>query len=149
MMHSTYCSKSWTDINIDFESRTLRHCCKAEGHEFPETLTEEFISMNTNIKERRQKSLDNLAHSDCITCWKDYSKGNSAYRDWANTWVDPVIELQENNFPNDTDRHIYYIEIKTDSTCDLACIYCSYSSSSKIAQEEGRVLENKTKEEDY
>ena len=24
----TLCSKSWTDLNIDFSKRKLRHCCK-------------------------------------------------------------------------------------------------------------------------
>jgi len=80
----TYCSKSWTDINIDFELRELRHCCKARPYQFPDVLTEEFISRGPGIQERRQQSLINIAHRDCDHCWNDYAKGNSAYKDWAN-----------------------------------------------------------------
>jgi hypothetical protein len=147
MTYSTYCSKSWTDINLDFETRTLRHCCKAEGHEFPETLTEQFISIDSIIQERRQQSLDKVAHSDCNSCWKDYAKGNSAYRDWANRWTEDFINNHKTVLGDDS--FVHYIEVKPDSTCDLACIYCSYTSSSKIAQEEGVKVEVKTKEEDY
>ena len=147
MTYSTYCSKSWTDINLDFETRTLRHCCKAEGHEFPETLTEQFISIDSIIQQRRQQSLDKVAHSDCNSCWKDYAKGNSAYRDWANRWTDDFINNHKTVLGDDS--FIHYIEVKPDSTCDLACIYCSHTSSSKIAQEEGVKIESKTKEEDY
>jgi hypothetical protein len=147
-MTTTYCSKSWTDINIDFESRTLRHCCKAQGHSFPDQLTEQFISLGDVVKERRQQSLNNVAHSDCNSCWNDYSKGNSAYRDWANRWDDVFIKNHK-TILNDDDKFIHYIEIKPDRTCDLACIYCSATSSSKIAQEEGVIIEDATNEDDY
>lgn len=146
-MNTTYCSKSWTDINIDFESRTLRHCCKAKGHSFPEQLTEQYISVSDIIQQRRTQSLENVAHDDCSSCWNDYEKGNSAYKDWANRWDDVFIKTAKDKL-ND-DKFISYIEIKTDRTCDLACIYCSASSSSKIAQEEGLPIEDNTKEDDY
>lgn len=147
-MNTTYCSKSWTDINIDFESRTLRHCCKAEGHSFPEKLTEQYISLGDIVKERRQQSLQNIAHSDCNSCWDNYAKGNSAYRDWANRWDDTFLKNNEWRI-NDDDKFIHYVEIKTDRTCDLACLYCSAGSSSKIAQEEGVTIEDATNEDDY
>ena len=143
----TYCSKSWTDINIDFELRELRHCCKARPYQFPDVLTEEFISRGPGIQERRQQSLINIAHRDCDHCWNDYAKGNSAYKDWANKWDNDYIE-KHRQYLND-DRFVYYVEIKTDNTCDLACLYCSPNSSSKIAQEENIPIISKTKEHDY
>jgi hypothetical protein len=143
----TYCSKSWTDINIDFENRMIRHCCKAVSYQFPETLTEDFISMSAGIQERRVQSLDNIAHNDCKQCWNDYDKGNSAYRDWANKWDDSFMEHHKPLLVSD--RFIHYIEIKTDNTCDLACLYCSAGSSSKIAQEEGKVIKDLATEHDY
>ena len=146
-MKSTYCSKSWTDINIDFESRILRHCCKAKSYDFPTTLTEQFISSSDLIKNRRAVSLQNIAHDDCSACWNDYNKGNSAYRDWANRWDDNYLKINKDSL--DTDSHVYYVEIKTDRICDMACLYCSSSSSSKIAQEEGQPYDDNTKDEDY
>jgi len=145
-MKSTYCSKSWTDINIDFESRVLRHCCKAKSYPFPSVLTEQFISASDLIKNRRAVSLQNIEHDDCSACWNDYSKGNSAYRDWANKWDDK--HMTSNIISND-DSHVYYVEIKTDRTCDMACLYCSPVSSSKIAQEEGQPYTDNTSDDDY
>lgn len=144
MIKKTFCSKSWTDINIDFESRKLKHCCKAKIYDFPDVLTEEFISMNANIQQRRRQSLQNIAHSDCSTCWLEYNNGNSAYRDWANTWSEEQL-----SFVDDSDKYINYIEIKTDRTCDMSCIYCASWSSSKIAQEQNEPYLDKTKEHDY
>lgn len=146
-MNSTYCSKSWTDINIDFESRILRHCCKANPYNFPSVLTEQFISASDLIKNRRAVSLRNEAHEDCSACWNDYAKGNSAYRDWANRWNDQYI--QKNKESLNDDSHVYYIEVKTDRTCDMACLYCSSVSSSKIAQEEGEPYIDNTRDADY
>jgi len=146
-MKSTYCSKSWTDINIDFESRTLRHCCKSKPQMFPNDLTEEFISNNKAIKERRAVSLLNIAHDDCSACWKDYEKANSAYRDWANRWDDSFIKNNKDSLSSDS--HVYYIEIKPDRICDMACLYCGPESSSKIAQEEGVIYIDKTNNRDY
>jgi organic radical activating enzyme len=147
-MTTTYCSKSWTDINIDFETRTIKHCCKATVYQFPEVLTEEFISNSAGIKERRQQSLTNISHLDCQSCWNDYSKGNSAYRDWANRWTDDFVETNKEKI-GDSDQYINYIEIKTDRICDMSCIYCSSWSSSKVSQEQNEPYEDKTKEHDY
>ena len=147
MTMTTYCSKSWTDINIDFENRLIRHCCKSVPYEFPVSLTKEFISLSPNIVNRRQDTLNNVAHHDCISCWNDYDKGQSAYRDWANQWTEAFVNANKNNL--NTDKHIHYIEIKTDNTCDMACLYCSSFSSSKIAQEEGQPVLDKTNEQDY
>ena len=143
----TYCSKSWTDINIDFQNRMIRHCCKAVNYEFPETLTEDFISMSAGIQRRRKESLEGIANHDCKQCWEDYDKGNSAYRDWANKWDDSFLTHHRQMMSSD--RFIHYIEIKTDNICDLACLYCSSHSSSKIAQEESVITHDKTKENDY
>lgn len=143
----TYCSKSWTDINIDFESRNLRHCCKAIPYKFPQELTVDFISNSALIQERRSQSLLGVAHADCKQCWDDYDKGNSAFRDWANNWKDDYIDHHRQILMDD--RHINYVEIKTDRICDMSCIYCSPGSSSKIAQEEGISYIDNTIQPDY
>jgi len=147
MQMQTYCSKSWTDINIDFENRTVKHCCKANHYSFPDTLTPEFISNSPQIKARRIASIQNIAHSDCSSCWNDYNKGNSAFRDWANKWSSSYI--QNNADILDDDRHVHYIEIKTDRICDMSCIYCSSWSSSKISQEQGEPYQDFTRQSDY
>jgi hypothetical protein len=147
MINETFCSKSWTDVNINFESRLVSHCCKAVPHSFPDKLTEDFISNNSFIIDRRLGSLQNIPHIDCNNCWNDYDKGNSAFREWANKWDSAFIQQTKDSLHDD--RHTYYIEIRPDRTCDMSCIYCWSGNSSKIAQEEGVAVEDNTKEEDY
>lgn len=148
--HTTYCSKSWTDINIDFETRSLRHCCKAQPETFPIKLDLKFINNSDNIQQRRLDSLNNIEHPDCSDCWDNYRDTNSAYKDWVNKWDDDYISknrslLEQKN----SDQFTHYIEIKTDKTCDMSCIYCSSFSSSKIAQEEGIEILDSTNKNDY
>jgi len=145
MIDNTYCSKSWTDVNINFELRSVSHCCKAMPHQFPDKLTENFISRNEFITDRRIVSLKNITHTDCNNCWNDYNKGNSAFREWANKWDSSFIKNKDLT----DDKHINYIEIRPDRTCDMSCIYCWSGSSSKIAQEEGITINDNTNEDDY
>ena len=147
MSEETYCSKSWTDVNINFELRSVSHCCKALPHEFPDKLTEDFISRNEFITDRRIVSLKNIKHTDCSNCWNDYDKGNSAFKEWANKWDNSFIENKKSSLSSDS--HVSYIEIRPDRICDMSCIYCWSGSSSKIAQEEGINIVDNTKEEDY
>ena len=42
MAYSTACSKSWTDVNVDFKRGTIGHCCKSVYYDFPDEYTSEF-----------------------------------------------------------------------------------------------------------
>jgi pyruvate-formate lyase-activating enzyme len=142
----TYCSKSWTDININFYNRTLRHCCKSAEYQFPEQLTVDFINNSTEIQQRRSQSLQGIAHADCASCWKSLAATGSAYRDWMNSWDDHYVTDNRTKL-NDSAAKI--IDIELDTTCDMSCLYCFADTSSKIAQEEGVEVKSKFNEQDY
>ena len=42
-MNNTLCSRSWTDVNIDFFNGSVRHCCKSQEEKLPKNLTIDFI----------------------------------------------------------------------------------------------------------
>lgn len=142
----TYCSKSWTDININFYNRTLRHCCKSAEYPFPEQLTVDFINHSAQIQTRRTQSLQGVAHADCASCWKSLDSTGTAYRDWMNVWDSQFVEQQQHNLK---DNAVRIIDIELDNTCDMSCIYCFADTSSKIAQEEGIASKSKFDEHDY
>lgn len=142
----TICSKSWTDVNIDFKNRLLRHCCRSEPYDFPENLAVDFLNNSENIQQRRIESLAGIESQDCIGCWRDYAKGNSAYKDWMNRWDDQFVTAHKQTL---NDSYTSYVDIELDATCDMSCLYCSSICSSKIAQEEGVVVEDKSKDFDY
>jgi organic radical activating enzyme len=142
----TYCSKSWTDININFYNRTLRHCCKSVEYQFPDQLTVDFINNSTGIQQRRRQSLQGIAHSDCASCWKSLAATGSAYRSWMNVWDDQFIESRHTAI---SDNAVRMIDVELDNTCDMSCLYCFADASSKIAQEEGGITKSKFNEHDY
>ena len=137
----TACSKSWTDVNIDFKNRLLRHCCKAQPYKLPDSYTIDFFDNSNYIQQRRKDTLAGIQHLDCVECWRDINNGNGAYKDWMNKW---------DNFDgaNPAIPQVNYIDIELDNTCDLSCLYCSHVCSSKIAQEEGRTVQDNTRAQD-
>lgn len=141
MKHPTACSKSWTDVNINFKKRKLGHCCSSVYREMPDIITPDYFDNNKGIQERRQDTLNNIQHPDCIMCWDDVNSGNKPFKDWMNTWED--FTHAKPNIPQ-----VNYIEIELDNTCDLSCLYCSPEHSSKIAQEEGVKVKNKFSQND-
>lgn len=124
-IEKTLCSKAWTDLNIDFAKRQLRHCCKSIFEKFPDELTFDFFNHSTDIIARRNDLLNGIEHPHCNHCWLSYKNTGTAYRDFANTWTS--IKDKSNN--------ITFIEIMLDNICDMSCIYCDADFSSKIASE--------------
>jgi hypothetical protein len=124
-MNNTLCSSAWTDINLDFASRSIRHCCKSLEVPFPETLTVDFFNNSKRINQTRTDLLNGIESPDCVRCWDDYKLTGNAYRDFKNEW----------NSNSQVNNKIEFIEIFLDNLCDMSCIYCDEIASSKIASE--------------
>ena len=141
MTYSTACSKSWTDVNVDFKRGTIGHCCKSVYYDFPDEYTSEFFTNSKHIQKRRQDTLNGIQHPDCQSCWNDINNKVTPFKDWMNDW---------NNFDDAKidEPKVNYIEVDLDNTCDLSCLYCSADASSKIAQEEGIKGIDNTREKD-
>ena len=140
MAYSTACSKSWTDVNVDFKRGTIGHCCKSVYYDFPDEYTSEFYN-SEHIQKRRQDTLNGIQHPDCQSWWNDINNGVTPFKDWMNEW-DNFVDAKP------TEPQINYIEVDLDNTCDLSCLYCSADASSKIAQEEGIKGIDNTREKD-
>jgi len=141
MIQSTACSKSWTDVNVDFKRGTVGHCCKSVYYDLPAEYTSEFFTNSEHIQKRRQDTLNGIQHSDCQSCWNDINNGVTPFKDWMNDW-DDFSDVKKD------EPQINYIEVDLDNTCDLSCLYCSADASSKIAQEEGIKGIDKTRQQD-
>lgn len=141
MTYPTACSRSWTEVNIDFKRGILGHCCRAVYYDLPDDYTVDFFANSEHIQKRRQDTLAGIQHPDCQSCWDSLKDGVTPFREWVNEW---------DNFDNETPDtpRISGIEIELENTCDLSCLYCGADASSKIAQEEGITVHNKTREKD-
>ena len=124
-MNKTLCSAAWTDINLNFANRTIRHCCFQTTEPFPEKLTIDFFNNSTEVQKTRNDLLSGIETPRCKICWDDYKLTGAAYRDLKNKWIDK----------KDYNEKIKHIEIFLDNLCDMSCIYCDETASSKIASE--------------
>ena len=131
-MNNTICSGAWTDININFFDRFVRHCCRANEEFFPHELNSTFFNQSQGVVDRRIDLINGKQHHQCSKCWKDYETTGTAYRDIKNEWT--TI--------NDVSDKIKTIEIFLDNTCDMSCVYCCPNDSSKIAREQGISFKN-------
>ena len=126
-LNKTLCSAAWYDVNVDFGAKTLSHCCKSEREPFPENVTVDFFNNSTHIQSLRKDLMSGIENPACKFCWNSYKETGTAYRDFKNKWVDA----------RSVNTNINNIEITLDNICDMACVYCDASSSSRIAQELG------------
>ncbi len=124
-MNNTLCSAAWTDININFGERNIRHCCKSVEIPFPKTLSVDFFNDSLRIKKTRSDLVSGIQTEDCISCWNDYKKTGTAYRDFKNKWKST----------KDINTVVNNIEIILDNLCDMSCVYCDEFGSSRIATE--------------
>ena len=138
----TACSKSWTDVNVDFANRLIRNCCMSADYKMPDTLTTDYFDNSPQIQQRRKASLAGEQHSDCEYCWADERAGRNSYRSWMNKY-DSFDNLQP------TVSDVRYIDVTLDTICDQSCLYCAADASSQIAQEEGKPIRDAGTEHDF
>ena len=133
MNNEYWCSRSWTDIYIDFINGTVQHCCKSLVEKFPNNMTAEFFNSSPVLLERRSQSLKNIKHKQCCYCWNELEKHGSSMRNYWNTW-ESLDEFSE-DWKN--------LQVKFDNYCNLSCIYCNSHDSSRIAKEKGIKVKSK------
>ena len=83
-MNNTICSGAWTDVNINFFDRFVRHCCRANEEFFPNKLDSKFFNQSQGVTDRRIDLINGKQHHQCSKCWKDYETTGTAYRDIKN-----------------------------------------------------------------
>jgi hypothetical protein len=132
---NTYCSKSWTDVNVDFSSEFVKNCCKSTPIKFVPNLDKTFFEFSPELLKRKTDSLQGIQNSNCHFCWKEEGKRVN-YRDVHNKWTEEFVESNRDNLLSADKSFANYIEVKFSNTCDMACLYCGPNFSSKIAIEE-------------
>jgi organic radical activating enzyme len=138
---NTYCSKSWTDVNVDFSSEFVKNCCKAKPVKFVPNVDKNFFEFSPNLLKRKSDSLIGVQSGDCEFCWKEEGK-RVTYRDVHNKWTPEFIESNRDDLLSGKKSFANYIEVKFSNTCDMACLYCGPNFSSKIAIEENRRIKS-------
>lgn len=111
MKSSTWCGRLFGDYLINWEQGTWRSCCKMSWDQINSNGTSPWN--NDLIIERQHAALNNIRHSDCLTCWKDEDNGLLSFR--QTTASSKVMNRLILNLGN---------------LCNLACNYCWPNNSS-------------------
>lgn len=111
-------------MNINLSQRFVQHCCYSKFENYNE-FTSDTINSSPRILQRRGSLLQGVKDKDCDACWQSESELATSHRLIHNQW----------NSIQDVDVKPTFIEIMLDTACDMSCIYCDETSSSKIARE--------------
>jgi hypothetical protein len=155
---SLACAKMWTFPRISTNANQRTHCCHTPPLRTSEDeLATEDPDMLINSRaerERRARTLLGERISACDFCWKSEARGVHGGRfalDWAkDTAVQSLTGLREmlsalpsheakvnflSQHPITRTTSSSYVEIVLKNTCDMRCIYCGVTSSSRWAAE--------------
>ena len=136
--NSAVCSKMWTDTNIDFKHRTLKHCCKQLSYLPTEADwdlgAELFEQYPENLENRRLMLEENTLPPACSVCHKD-----SLFKDNWNRWSETRTARYKPSLQ--TADRTEFIELDLGDQCDLACVYCGPWSSTTWKKQLGIPIE--------
>lgn len=125
----------WTDININFQRRTLQHCCKQIhtpiSYEDLDSLEHNvFEKHHINLRDRKISIEENKLPPTCKWCID--TAPNNIKKVW-NIWDDNTIDEIKPLLMDVS--YVGYIDLDIGKSCDLACIYCGPWSSTTWAKE--------------
>jgi len=124
-----YCSRKFTDLQVDFEHRSVNSCCSAtpKAINFVD-LKQSGLLNNSYIKFDRERMLQNVRVESCENfCWSIEDKNVPS----------PRLINQSNNKTH-LDPHINQLQllsITLGSRCVMTCSYCNKNYSRAWAQD--------------
>lgn len=135
------CSKLWTDTNINFAKKSIKHCCKQYDNILDLT---DITTLGADVFEGNPRTVGDkhsMIVNDEIPVGCNYCKehdDNSIRHVW-NSWSDNFVNtkgttLLSTNFAE-------YFEFDIGKSCNLACIYCGPWSSTTWSKELGESLD--------
>ncbi|MFL5784903.1 MAG: twitch domain-containing radical SAM protein [Bacteriovoracaceae bacterium] len=153
-MEHSLCLHQWDAPCVNLATGKIKACCRVSPREPSSigvaTLDENIFFNDQHNIDRRRDMLSGKKHPECNSCWNLEAKGAPSPRIGVPTFLyemekrlslprKKLIEmmLDPDKHPEILRSHNYFeLEISLGNRCDLACVYCSYTYSSRIAQEE-------------
>ncbi len=153
-LESSLCLHQWDFPCVNLSSGRVRACCRVYPRPLtPEsiaTLGKEAIFNDQYNQDRRLDMLEGRRHEECNSCWSLEEKGAPSPRLGVPVFMDKMqkrlkvtkdelitMMMDPKTHPSILKAyHPFELEISFGNKCDLACTYCSYIYSSRIAQEQ-------------
>jgi organic radical activating enzyme len=129
-MRKNFCAAPWAGLSVDPDG-LAKACCISE-----QRIPLDKISQARTHKafvEIRQHFIDDQQHTNCRQCW-EREKINS---DWESR-----RSIYQYDYFNDLDDphqfRLEHLDLRWSNTCNLNCVYCSSTFSSKWAELQGK-----------
>ena len=131
------CSRLWTDTNISFAKKSIKHCCKQSDNIIN---LDTIDSLGHDVFEKNQQTINDknsMIVNNCLPDSCSYCKENDEHsiRHVWNSWSDAFIDHYNTELLNS--NFVEYFEFDIGKSCNLACIYCGPWSSTSWAKELG------------
>jgi len=128
-MRKNFCAAPWSGLSLDPDGQA-KLCCvskhRVELHEFDQVRTaSKFI-------EIRQAFIDDQQHPSCDVCWQREKNGDVNSRRSIYQYDDFYHDLTTPNT-----FQLEHLDLRWSNTCNLNCVYCGPTFSSKWAELEG------------
>ncbi|MES2525839.1 MAG: twitch domain-containing radical SAM protein [Bdellovibrionota bacterium] len=153
-MQSSLCLHQWDFPCVNLSSGRVRACCRVYPRPLAEeslvNLGKEAIFNDQYNQDRRLDMLEGRRHEECNSCWSLEEKGAPSPRLGLPVFMekmqkrlkvtqDELVKMITNPGAHPEilkAHHPFELEISFGNKCDLACVYCSYIYSSRIALEQ-------------
>jgi MoaA/NifB/PqqE/SkfB family radical SAM enzyme len=122
-----FCTQPWTGLDVSPQGN-IKPCCK-----FSTDISKNFAEYDAHelLQQVKQTFLDGGKPSQCQRCWQDEAAGLPSKRMIDQTHViKPGTQLD----------HVKMIGLTFGNICNLACVTCNSSSSSRWLQDERKVI---------
>lgn len=119
------CSIPYNDVIFDVAAGNVKWCCWHDQADDMSGYKPRAYFDHPTLQGVRRSLEDGVKHPACRKCWDMEEKGITSWR-MSNGSL-PHLSTDKNFI----ERQVTRVEIKFDTTCDMACIYCGpwYSNS--------------------
>lgn len=139
LVSNSLCLAKFTQVTIHLGSGLVHSCHHPSPHKIPLDELEKnpaALFNTTVLKAARKEMLNGIRPKECDYCWRIEDNKNLSDRhlksreDWAANEYGNVVNSTGDEFFKPT-----YLEVSFGNACNLKCVYCSPSFSSKWVEE--------------
>lgn len=127
MIGKNFCSAPWSSLSIDPDGRA-KICCISNNYIKFDNFDQ--VPVDPTFVDIRNSFIQDKQHDNCTVCWNrelNSSSGN----------IDSMRSIFQEEFfydlTSDSKSQLEYLDLRWSNTCNLNCVYCGPSYSSKWA----------------
>lgn len=128
-MRKHFCAAPWSGLSLDPDGQG-KACCISLDRTSINTFDE--LRLNTVFTDIRTAVINDEQHSSCQSCWDREANGDVESRRSIYQYNDFFHNLNDANL-----FQLEHLDLRWSNTCNLNCVYCSPTYSSRWADLRG------------